>query len=279
MPSVAEPIEKGRAMSNRQGSKSNEQPVDIDPNAGPSQTVKSAWTLFLFIHLFWLFAAVGGNEPRSNTLGYLHDAIVIRPFILALGMDLSYRFTFTDWMPADRGFSIVADVQQDGEAQPLRVVLPEGSSGGSLREQRMYNAIRALGLRATSEVADQAAPVLAEPFGLAILKKFNASNVDLTVRARDPLNFEGVRQGRKIDDPQVLQNVYQASLKRLPKDRVLFLKKEANPRDVVPSATPAPGTSATPAPANKAAATKKAEDAANPLDKFLTPAGPSGAGS
>ena len=206
-------------------------PVETAPGSLGRGLKRDVLTLLLFFHLFAVFVGVVGNRPTSRILRMLNQAPGPWPYLQAMGLDLSYRFDFTQGTEEDRGWRLEADFKKaDGTTGSM--VLPDPNMKWPIRQRRYYALVRLLALLDENRQA-----VLAQSIGARLLEEEGAQQLTLRLQSRGLLTQDEVRQDRDPLDPQFLRNEYEARITKMPNGRYLFIKIEKT-GESAPTATP-----------------------------------------
>jgi hypothetical protein len=203
----------------------------------PSQGVRTALTFFLLFHLYCLFVAVVGNPPTSALLRKLHS-IGVWAYLAPLGMDMSYRFDFTQGTEMDRGWVLEADLKDSAGTRTVQVADELKQSRLPIQRQRFYWLLRELGYQ-----DDQRQSHIAKALGARLLQEYGVNELTLRLRARGLLDQDQVRRDRDPHDPALLTTIYQARVSKTSSGRIFFLKLTAGSQ-TAPTAQPDPQTPA-----------------------------------
>ncbi len=138
---------------------------DADPTDSaeePTQGVRTAISLLLFLHLAVLAVGVASNTlPLSGLRNKLGD-VPVRPYLAVLNMDLGYNYHLTPDFERDANdpfalYHYVEDVEVElnwqGQPNPevRRIVIPAADTWPGIRRRRYRNLARFIGAQIGDE--------------------------------------------------------------------------------------------------------------------------------
>ncbi|MBX7167005.1 MAG: hypothetical protein K1X74_11795 [Pirellulales bacterium] len=225
----------------------NDQEVAAAP---PSDSVRTAVTLLVIVHLFavvavmafWATRPITGNATqRESFVERLHNVSFLTGHLQLLFQDLGYNYFLTQADQLDVDHQFVFDLKlQDGTKR--EATLPQPDLWPGIRRQRMQILANLAGQRIGEDGAESILPRLTAGY---MARKYDAVSGTVRLRAHLLVPPENVRSpDSKLSDPfaaAYYRTPYEAQM--LVRSGQVSLLKAAAAGETAPSAGRAPRTS------------------------------------
>jgi hypothetical protein len=207
--------------------------AQVQPSAGgpPWSAELRAWvSLALFAHLFAIFVAVTTYTRPSETQSQLHRLFAaylrnlhLSPYLVSYPLA---RFDLTLGSPSDAEFTCDVEVEGGDDAGD-EISIPQQKMWPLVRYRRYQALATAAGSLAVEEASDDLSGVLPGAIAGSVLKRHDATQGVVRIRAHAPPELEQMSQGASARPPSgSTRDVYEAQV-FLSESGVEVLKKSA----------------------------------------------------
>jgi hypothetical protein len=200
-------------------------PQPLQPDADerlPSQSIRTALSLFLFAHFFMLGVSLFGRVPFASELGRRLAAVpLFAAYRQALDMNRAYMFPLTRTEEIDVNHVLEATIRMpDGATEEIVFPNPADAAGERARHWRML-ARHMSALVGNSDYEE----VLPSGVGGGLIDRYGAKDVTLRLRGHLLQDRFGSERGDDPNRADLWRDRYQARVWRSG-DQIYLMKQE-----------------------------------------------------